>query len=281
MKTNKFAPVLLAVIILISLPCCGKAEEQPEAPAVTAAEIAVDTTAVIKSMINAYDPDMKTQSSEYTDLAAQLRSADEDLAECWESILEYWRFTHSDMQINSGSLPEGLPQNDSLAIVVLGFELNSDGTMQDELVGRLETAIACAEQYPNAYVICTGGGTAANNPEVTEAGLMGQWLCDAGLEESRLIIEDKSLSTVENAVFTRKILGAQYTQVDSVAIVSSSYHISWGSLLFEAVFMKTAAEDGSDEIHVVSNAAFQTENSKYRDVTRYERNGLMQIAGMS
>ena len=91
-------------------------------------------------------------------------------------------------------------------LTVLGFELNDDGTMQDELIGRLTVALACAEQYPNAYVICTGGGTAKDNPDVTEGGLMGEWMLEHGLDKDRLIIEDQSHTTAENASNSYDIL---------------------------------------------------------------------------
>lgn len=96
-------------------------------------------------------------------------------------------------------LPENLPQDDSLALVILGGGLNADGSMKDELIRRLNVGLDCAEQYPNAYVVCTGGATAKENKDVTEAGQMGAWLLENGLEEDRLILEDRSRSTIENA----------------------------------------------------------------------------------
>ena len=46
---------------------------------------------------------------------------------------------NTDMNVNVDVLPDGLPNDDSLCITVLGFALNDDGTMKDELVGRLQT----------------------------------------------------------------------------------------------------------------------------------------------
>jgi len=127
--------------------------------------------------------------------------------------------------------------------------------------------------------IATGGGTAANNKEVTEAGLMGEWLKEHGVDEGRLIIEDASHTTAENARFSYNILLADYPQVKSVALVSSSYHIAWGSLLFEASFLKAASEQQSPEIHVISNAAYPFENEKYMDTLRFETGGMLQLIG--
>jgi len=163
--------------------------------------------------------------------------------------------------------------------VVLGFELNDDGTMQEELIGRLETALACADQYPHAFVVCTGGGTAKKNRNVTEAGLMGDWLVDHGLDPDRLIIEDQSFTTAQNALFTYDILLHDYPQVHDVVVVSSLYHIAWGSLLLEASFLKAAAQQQTPEIHVVSNCAYPIMNPKYADTLRFEKGGMMQLIG--
>lgn len=208
-----------------------------------------------------------------------LKAKDSRQGELWEKIMDYWVYANEELRINMERLPEDLPQGQEMCIVVLGFELNDDGTMQDELIGRLQTALTCAEQYPEAYIVCTGGGTAANNKEVTEAGLMGEWLMEHGVDEGRLIIEDASHTTAENARFSYDILLADYPQVKSVALVSSSYHIAWGSLLFEASFLKAASEQQSPEIHVISNAAYPFENEKYMDTLRFETGGMLQLIG--
>ena len=197
----------------------------------------------------------------------------------WAQIIEYWDYANEEMPVNIDKLPDDLPKDDSLCIMILGFELNDDGSMQPELIGRLKVALNCANQYPNAYVVCTGGGTAINNKAVTEADLMGEWLIQNGLDESRLIIENQSQTTAENAILSYGILRESYPQVKNVALISSSYHIPWGALLLEAAFMKTASEGQSEEMHVISNASYQCTNPKYADVPRFETGGLLQLIG--
>ena len=195
--------------------------------------------------------------------------------------MDYWKYANTDLTVNIDKLPDNLSDKNNLALVVLGFELNDDGTMKDELIGRLNVALACSKQYKNAYVICTGGGTAKNNKKVTEAGLMGDWLIKHGLDKNRLIIENKSLTTAQNAEFSYGIVLKKYPEINSVAIISSSYHIAWGSLLFEAEFMKYAMENDVPEIHVVSNAAYKTSNETYKEseILRWETGGMLQLVG--
>lgn len=213
------------------------------------------------------------------ELFEELKAENSREAKLWREIIDYWDYANNEMPVNIGKLPDDLPNDDSLCIMILGFELYDDGSMQPELIGRLNVALDCANQYPNAYIVCTGGGTAINNKAVTEADLMGKWLVEHGLDESRLIIENKSQTTAENAIFSYGILREKYPNVDSVALISSSYHIPWGALLLEAAFMKTASDGQSEEMHVIANAAYEFVNQKYADVPRFETGGLLQLIG--
>ena len=70
--------------------------------------------------------------------------------------MDYWGYVNTDLVIHGDHLPDGLPKDDSLALVILGGALNPDGSMRDELVRRLEVGLDCAAQYPNAYVSAPG-----------------------------------------------------------------------------------------------------------------------------
>ena len=214
-------------------------------------------------------------------LLAELTAADPRRGALWRDIMDYWNYVNYDLPVHLDRLPDDLPDDGSLCIVVLGYELNSDGTMQEELLGRLSVALTCARQYPNALVLCTGGGTAADAPGVTEGRSMGDWMLAHGLSRHRLIVEDRSLTTAENAMNSYQILFSDYPEVDSVAIVSSSYHIPWGSLLFEAGLMQSASERGTRQIRVISNAAYPTSSDIYREdeLLRWQTGGMLQMVG--
>jgi len=215
------------------------------------------------------------------ELLTELTSMDERRGALWREIMAYWDYVNNDLPVYENKLPDGLPDDDSLCIVVLGFELNDDGSMKEELIGRLSVALECARQYPNACVLCTGGGTAAEAPDITEGRSMGDWMLAHGLNPHRLIVEDKSMTTAENAMNSYRILFSDYPSVNSVAIVSSSYHIPWGSLLFEAGLMTSASERGTRRINVISNASYPTTNDTYRvdELLRWQTGGMLQMIG--
>ena len=178
-------------------------------------------------------------------------------AQDWSSIMDYWRYVNEDMTLYPDVLPDGLPQDDTLCIVVMGYSLNPDGSMKNELIGRLETALASAKKYPNAYIVCTGGGTAEDNKARTEAGEMSKWLLKKGIAKERIIVEDQSFSTVANAINTCRILANEYPFVTHLAIVTSDYHLPRSCLLFHAQATLTASK-GAPLLCVAANASYKT-----------------------
>lgn len=236
---------------------------------------------LIEDMILYYGCYGEAAAEEINGLLGNLKRTDIQQGQLWEKIMDYWGYVNTDMVINNDILPENLPKDDSLALIILGNGLNADGSMKSELIRRLKVGLDCAGQYPNAYVVCTGGGTAAENKEVTEAGQMGAWLLENGLDESRLILEDRSLSTIENARYTMEILHEDYPQVCFVAIVSSDYHITRGSLLFETTALMMMEEKKEPEAKVISNCASPTPEKNYTEdyLRGWQMYNMLQLIG--
>ena len=207
-----------------------------------------------------------------------LHATDPALGALWGKIMDFWAFVNTALEINEGVLPDGLPEDESLCLVVLGFQLHADGSMSEELRGRCETALRCAEKYPNARIAVTGGGTAWQNPTVTEAGVMADWLAEHGVDRTRIITEDRSMTTGDNAAFTAAILREKYPQVKSLAIVSSDYHLPLGVLLFQEEAFLAEYETGALPFSVVSNAALHTNGGYSPDSPMSQRLYLWSLA---
>ena len=195
----------------------------------------------------------------------------------WGRIMQLWKTANEDPEINENILPDGLPETDELCMIVLGFQLNPDGSMKDELIERLTVAKASAEKYPNSLLVCTGGGTAAENPDATEAGEMAKWLIENGVDPQRVIVEDQSLTTAQNAIYTYRILTEQHPQVKQLAIISSDYHIATGTLLFGAEATLQAEKAGKETMTVVSNAAWHAPSGTLS--TMFQAGALIELSG--
>lgn len=197
-----------------------------------------------------------------------LSAIDPALGEKWTRIMDLWE---APVTVND-VLPDSLPGDDSLCLVCLGFQLNPDGTMKEELIQRLKVLLAASEQYPQAVLVCTGGGTAAENPDATEAGRMADWLKSQGVDASRIVVEDRSLTTAQNAIYTFELLKERQPQVRQIAIISSDYHIATGTLLFGA---QAILQDS--EIRVVSNAAWPAPGGTLS--TMFQAGALIELSG--
>ena len=191
------------------------------------------------------------------DITRQMKELDPKEGAVWEKLMFDWAWINDDMTIYEDSLPEGLPQDDSLCIVVMGFGLNADGSIRPELKKRLEVALAFAQKYPNAWVLVTGGQTGAVDG-ITEAGQMADWLQKKGLAKGRIIREPQSLSTTANAVNSYKLLTQAYSQVDAIAVVTSDYHIAQSCAMFAAVSNYQSGYKGGKSLELVGNAVCDT-----------------------
>ena len=199
---------------------------------------------------------------------AELSAADPVLAEKWSRIMDLWE---TPVTVNE-KLPDSLAKDDTLCLVVLGFQLNADGSMKDELIERLRVALASSRQYPNAFIVCTGGGTAENDPTATEAGRMAQWLIENGADASRVLVEDRSVTTAQNAMFTFDILAEVCPQVTGLAIISSDYHIATGTLLFGA---EAILRDSP--VRVAGNAAWHAPSGSLSAM--FQAGALIELSG--
>ena len=210
-------------------------------------------------------------------LLKDLADADKGAGSRWREIMELWSSDELGQPLHYDILPDGLPDTDELCIVVLGFQLDPDGTMKEELVKRLTVALSSAKKYPRAYVVCTGGGTASENASASEAGEMAKWLIGHGVEKNRVIVEDNSITTAQNAIFTYDILISLYPSVKKLAIVSSDYHIATGELLFKAESILRANAPGNEKLEVVSNAAWKAPSGSLS--TMFQAGALIELFG--
>jgi uncharacterized SAM-binding protein YcdF (DUF218 family) len=113
-------------------------------------------------------------------------------------------------------------------IVVLGGAVTPDvatarnSVALNEAAERMTAAVELARRYPNARIIFSGGeGTVLYGGNESEAAL--RLFEGLGIAPGRVVTENKSRNTVENALFTREI--AKPKPGERWLLVTSAYHL--------------------------------------------------------
>lgn len=265
MKLRNWLCLLLVLVIALCLTMSVYAVPQ------------LDTNLFVQNILDYYRCYQMDAWREIQVWLKLLEFADPDLGSSFRNIINTWRWVDTDMALSYDVLPEGLPEDDSLAIVVMGFGLNADGTMRQELYDRLEVALNSARKYPNAYLICTGGATAVNSNN-TEAGEMAAWLVEQGIAPQKVIAETGSYSTIHNALNSYGMILEDYPEIESYAVVTSDYHIYRSVLYFAAVSEYYHGMQGSRVIPVVGSACCYAQGD-VRESHNLIADGLACMAG--
>ena len=108
-------------------------------------------------------------------------------------------------------------------LVVLGNRMNDDGSMTQLSQRRLQAAKRFVSAF-NADKIILSGGVANKKANRSEAAAMREYLVDNGVAEDKLICEDQSTTTEENAKYSVPI--AAKLGATEVTIITSNEHMS-------------------------------------------------------
>lgn len=106
-------------------------------------------------------------------------------------------------------------------LLVLGCGVKGE-TPSKQLASRLDTALEYCEKNKDGKIIVSGGR--GKGERITEAEAMRRYLVKRGIDDERIISEDKSTSTAENFVFSNRLLDGGFGS-HSVAFVTSDYHV--------------------------------------------------------
>ena len=85
----------------------------------------------------------KALKDSLAEVLEELKSADPDMGALWEDLMLYWDGISTRSRISYERLPDGLPDDDSLCLVVLGFQLLANGesgcdSLSDDVVRVVE-----------------------------------------------------------------------------------------------------------------------------------------------
>jgi len=143
-----------------------------------------------------------------------------------------------------GPLENRFPVNPPLpshidGIIVLGGSVEPGLSIAHHQVSVNETAERLIEgarlsrQHPEARLLFTGGSGDPIQPDLREAPIAAQALTDMGVDPERLVVEDASRNTYENAVFSQRLAQPQKGQI--WLLVTSARHMPRSVGVFRSV----------------------------------------------
>lgn len=88
-------------------------------------------------------------------------------------------------------------------VIVLGARVK-EHTVSNSLKKRLDKAIEYAQENPDTMLVLSGGR--GPGEDVSEAEVMRQYLEYNGVRPEQLLIEDRSVSTVENIAYSKVVI---------------------------------------------------------------------------
>ncbi|HWZ10762.1 MAG TPA: YdcF family protein [Xanthobacteraceae bacterium] len=123
-------------------------------------------------------------------------------------------------------------------VIVLGGVIAEDvsaargAVALNESAERVTVAAELARRYPKLRIIFSGGTNALLFDKGAEAGFAVRQLEDLGVARERIVAEEQSRNTVENAVFSRLIANPQPGQ--RWLLLTSAFHMPRAIAVFRA-----------------------------------------------
>jgi uncharacterized SAM-binding protein YcdF (DUF218 family) len=114
-------------------------------------------------------------------------------------------------------------------IIVLGGAISPDVSAArndvalNESAERLTVVAELARRYPNARILFSGGSGALMYDEGTEAEFAARILESFGIPYGRVMLEDRSRNTVENAVYSKEMIKPK--SGERWLLVTSAHHM--------------------------------------------------------
>jgi len=124
-------------------------------------------------------------------------------------------------------------------IVVLGGAISPgvsdarDSIALDEAAERITATAELAHRYPEARIIFSGGSGALLEREGPEAPFAVRQLVALGVAHDRIVAEEQSRNTLENAAFSRLLANPKPNE--RWLLVTSAYHMPRSMAAFRAV----------------------------------------------
>lgn len=118
-------------------------------------------------------------------------------------------------------------------MIVLGCQVKPWGP-STLLQDRLDTALDYWEEHPDILIVVSGGQ--GEDEHISEAQAMYDYLIERGVDGGQILLENQSSNTIQNLVFSIRLLADEgYDVTDGTVVVSNGFHLSRVRMLWSRV----------------------------------------------
>ncbi len=103
--------------------------------------------------------------------------------------------------------------------------------VSNESAERVLDTIQLTHRYPAARILISGGGGTVFGDGAAEAPIIAAYLKSVGVDPARILVEDRSRTTSENALFSREL--AKPREGERWLLVTSAWHMPRAVGVFE------------------------------------------------
>lgn len=123
--------------------------------------------------------------------------------------------------ISSTILQFGIPDDrQDRTAIVLGCEVNNDGTPSALLQSRLDAGIEYLNNHKNSVIIVSGGMTSSG---YSEGKVARNYLISREIPENRIFDDQSAASTYQNLLFAKNIIQNNHLN-EKVIIITNPFH---------------------------------------------------------
>jgi uncharacterized SAM-binding protein YcdF (DUF218 family) len=123
------------------------------------------------------------------------------------------------------------PDTKADVIIVLGAGVSPNGQSNDGQTRRTRHGAYLYRNGNAPFVLCTGGYDTPQHVK-TEAEVCAEILEGNGVPASAILMDEKSMSTEENAIESHKVMDAHHLK--TAILVTDNFHMARASMLFHA-----------------------------------------------
>jgi len=139
-----------------------------------------------------------------------------------------------------GRFPEFLDDGKSVdGIILLGGAVEASDSksrgriVANEAAERVLDTIELIHQYPAARILISGGGGTVFGDGAAEAPIVADYFRTIGIDSARILVEDRSRTTAENAVYSKEL--AKPREGERWLLVTSAWHMPRAVGVFEKI----------------------------------------------